>query len=278
MYCRFWRENPRPNRRVRSEHLAGLRAVAIEEALARLAKALRPLAPGAQRSVEGQVAEEVEGIGLGLAGDLAELGEVDAALLQFLDDLGTLRRVGPACAQRRRARAQHADLLAGVVGVPDHPELPAVRIELVDEMRRDLDSTAVEVELAVLVRWRLDDLGLGAGLGRHGPGGGGLVKGLGLPVPRNLLLGQPDRVAVEGGVGEQPGRRSRVVDDVEPELAVVVAHARAAADDLLELGHGADHTGEHHVLAGGHVDAPVVRSWEVVRMAGTVVSMSWKRA
>src|SRR6266508_2338169 len=69
------------------EHLAGLRAVAIEEVLARLAKALRPLAPGAQRSVEGQVAEEIEGIGLGLAGDLAELGEVDAALLQLLDDL-----------------------------------------------------------------------------------------------------------------------------------------------------------------------------------------------
>ena len=63
------------------------------------------------------------------------------------------------------------------------------------------------------------------------------------------------RVAVEVRVGEQPRGGAGVVEDVEEELAVVVAHAGAAADDLLELGHGVDHADQHDVLAGRHVHA-----------------------
>ena len=46
------------------------------------AAALRALAAGAQRRVEGEVAEQVERVGVGLLGRLGQLVEVDAALCQ----------------------------------------------------------------------------------------------------------------------------------------------------------------------------------------------------
>ena len=52
------------------EHLPGLGAVAVEEVLARFAKPLRPFATGVQRRVEGQVAQQVERIRVGLLGNL----------------------------------------------------------------------------------------------------------------------------------------------------------------------------------------------------------------
>ena len=64
-----------------------------------------------------------------------------------------------------------------------------------------------------------------------------------------------DRIAVEGGIGEHARRGAGIVDDVEGELAVVGAQAGAATDDLLELGHRADSTGQHHILAGRRIDA-----------------------
>ena len=70
-----------------------------------------------------------------------------------------------------------------------------------------------------------------------------------------VFLGDSGRVAVEVRVGEHAGGGAGVVEDVEPELAVVVAHAGAAADDLLELAHRADDPGEHDVLAGRRVHA-----------------------
>ena len=54
---------------------------------------------------------------------------------------------------------------------------------------------------------------------------GRLVNGEDLASLGQLFLGQPRGVAVEGGVGEEARRRSRVVENVEPELAVVVAYA-----------------------------------------------------
>ena len=74
------------------------------------------------------------------------------------------------------------------------------------------------------------------------------------PFSFNLLLGDLGRVAVEIGVGEHPGGGAGVVDDVEPQLAVVVADTGAATDDLLELGHGADDAGKHDVLAGRRIN------------------------
>ncbi len=61
---------------------AGLGAVALEEVLAVLLEALRALAAGAQRRVEGQVAEQVEGVGFGLAGGLGQLVEVARSRVQ----------------------------------------------------------------------------------------------------------------------------------------------------------------------------------------------------
>ena len=71
----------------------------------------------------------------------------------------------------------------------------------------------------------------------------------------DLLLRDPRRIAVEVRIGEQPRGRAGVVEDVEPELAVVVADPGAAADDLLELAHRADDARQHDVLAGRRVDA-----------------------
>ena len=63
------------------------------------------------------------------------------------------------------------------------------------------------------------------------------------------------RLAVELGIGKQPGGRAGVVEDVEEQLAVIVADPGAPADDLLELGHGADDPQQHDVLAGRHINA-----------------------
>ncbi len=75
------------------------------------------------------------------------------------------------------------------------------------------------------------------------------------PVFVNFLLRGEGGIAVEGRVGEVARGRAGVVEDVEPELAVVVAHPRAAPDDLLELDHRVDEAHEHNVAAGGRVEA-----------------------
>ena len=79
---------------------------------------------------------------------------------RLLDDLGP-RCAGSAhaLAQLRRGRAERAHLLRRVVGVAHDAELLAVGVELVDEVRGNLDLAAVEVELAPLLGRRLDDLG-----------------------------------------------------------------------------------------------------------------------
>ena len=63
------------------------------------------------------------------------------------------------------------------------------------------------------------------------------------------------RFAVEIGIGEKARGTAGVIEDVEKELAVIVLDAGAAADDLLEFGHGIDGAGDHDVLAGLNVYA-----------------------
>ena len=70
----------------------------------------------------------------------------------------------------------------------------------------------------------------------------------------DLLVDQRG-LAVELGIGEEPSGAAGVVDDVEEELAVVLAHARPASDDLLEVGHRSDHPSDHDVLARRRVDS-----------------------
>ena len=76
----------------------------------------------------------------------------------------------------------------------------------------------------------------------------------GSPVVVHCRLGDDCRVAIELGVGEQPGGLGEV-EDVEEELAVVVPQPGAATDDLLELHDGVHHAGEDDVLAGRGVHA-----------------------
>ena len=61
-------------------------------------------------------------------------------------------------------------------------------------------------------------------------------------------------IAVEVRIGEERGRPLEIHDG-EEELAVVLVDARAAADDLLELGHRGDAPVEHDQLAGLRIDA-----------------------
>ena len=76
------------------------------------------------------------------------------------------------------------------------------------------------------------------------------------------------RVAVEVRVGEQAGGPAGVVEDVEEQLAVIVADAGAPADDLLELGHGVDDPQPGPCSCRSGTSTPVVSICEVVRMTG----------
>ena len=124
-------------------------------------------------------------------------------------------------------------------------------------MSDDLDLAVIDVELA----WRrvgpVRRIGVVDRKVRHVRllGGGilrfGLFDDLTLGVDR--FLPRAGRFAVEIGIGELLRRRAGIVDDVEGELAVIGAQARAAPDDLLELRHGADDPRQHDVLAGRSV-------------------------
>ena len=132
------------------QHGAGLGRVAVEEVCLVPSHPLGTLAPRSQWSVERQVAEQVERIGVGLSGGLGQLVKVDAAFLQPVDDLGTPGRIGPVVAQVGGVGEQRPHLLAGVVGELHDAELLAVGVEFVDQVGGDLDRAAIEVEFPAL--------------------------------------------------------------------------------------------------------------------------------
>ena len=86
--------------------------------------------------------------------------------------------------------------------------------------------------------------------------------------------GRGDRLAVEIGVGEQPGGRGEV-EDVEEELAVVVPdrvpRPIICLNSTIELT-----TRAKTMFLQVGASTPVVSSWDVVRMTGDAVSTSWK--
>jgi len=84
------------------EDLTRFGAEAFEEILARGFHALCALAARAQRCVEGEVAEQVERVGLLLVQARGQLGEVDAVCVQLRDDFRALAGIGPAGAQLAR--------------------------------------------------------------------------------------------------------------------------------------------------------------------------------
>ena len=68
------------------------------------------------------------------------------------------------------------------------------------------------------------------------------------------MLGHQSRLAVKVGIGEQPGRGTRIVENIEIVFTVVVAHPRAAADDLFEFHHRANHASKDDILARRNID------------------------
>ncbi len=224
-----------------------------------LLQAVGALAASADGGVVGQMAEEVERIGVGLAGLDGEGAEIDAALGKLVEDDGPGFGLGPAGAQVFGFRAYGTHVFGGEVGQLFHPDLFAVGIELVDEFGGDFHAPAVEVELAALRVGRIDQDVATLADGRLG----GLFAGfrredfflLRPAVLVDFLLRGEGGIAVEGRVGEIAGGGAGVIEDVEEILLVIGADAGAAADDLLELDHGIDEADERHVAAGGGVEA-----------------------
>ena len=112
------------------------------------------------RSVKGQMAEQVEWVSLRLLRHLGQLIEADASLGQPANYLRSLRRVRPLCLQLWRGGTQGADRFRRVVLVADHPQLRAVRVDVVNEVGDDFDLPPIEVELTgwpcLQTRWSPD--------------------------------------------------------------------------------------------------------------------------
>src|SRR5512147_2723447 len=108
------------------QNLAGLGTVAIEEVGAGLAKKLGTLAPGPQRGVEGEMAQQIERVGIGLFRRVSKLLEADTTFGQPTNDCRPLHWIGPLRSQFRRRGEQCANCFRRVLGVADYPQLLAV--------------------------------------------------------------------------------------------------------------------------------------------------------
>ena len=243
----------------RIEHGARLPAIFREHVA--LPDVLGALAPGQRLPVEGDVADEVERIEV-LAQFLGDRIERQALGFQFLDDrLLALRRL-PALEEVVEAGEALLQRLLGEVAQGLGDEL-AVLVEIFDALGDDGGADAIDIDLLLRPAARrqrkaglIDDRFVGAGrLGQRSA----------LLVGRQRVVGRRDgiafarlvnlhRLAVEIRVGEMAGGAAEV-DQGEIELAGVLVHAGAPADDLLELGHRADLAVEHDQPAGLRIDA-----------------------
>ena len=178
------------------------------------------------------------------SGCLSQFVEFDAPVGQCSDDLVATAGVCPAVAKLGGVGKQGPNLVGRVVGILHHPQLIALRVEFIDQMGRNFDLPAIDVELPSLAArqdWVSDDLAIVARVflaGRDFRLFAGWVSFI-----INGLFGHGHWVAVELRVGEQPGRLGEV-EDVEEVFAVIVSQSSAPADDLLELDDGVDHAGQ----------------------------------
>jgi hypothetical protein len=134
------------------ENFAGLRLEVFPEVHAAFAEAVGTLAAGAKRGAKGNVAQEVERVRVRLGCILRELLQRDAAIFERLKDGRALVRLAPVRAKLRRSRRDCADLFRSVVGELDDAKALAAGVEFVNDMGRDFNGAAVNVELA---GWRL---------------------------------------------------------------------------------------------------------------------------
>src|SRR5262245_3679159 len=71
----------------------------------------------------------------------------------------------------------------------------------------------------------------------------------------NGLLYGDHGFAIKGEVGKEASGAAGIVEDIEKELAIVLAHAGASPNDLFEFSHRIDDAGDDDVFHGGHVYA-----------------------
>lgn len=109
------------------ENLAGFEAKFVEEGLLQLLDALFASEHG---TVEREVAQQVEGVGLGLSGLLCDLVKIHAALGELLNDFGALLAIGPAGTEFIGILADRADFFGLVIRGFDDGELFAVETPL----------------------------------------------------------------------------------------------------------------------------------------------------
>src|SRR5262249_17245953 len=105
-------------------------AILIEEVLLVPAELLGSFPPGGPRCGGGYVAGEVEWVGFGLACRRGQFVEVDAPLLQLLDDRRALLEVAPLLAEVLGVGVQRLDRLGGVLCDLDRPELATVGVQV----------------------------------------------------------------------------------------------------------------------------------------------------
>ncbi len=184
----------------------------------------------------------------------------------------------------RPTRRAHVGSIGGTACAPSRPlysvklhhaQLLAVGVEFVDQVGGDLDAarhrsrTCGRVAVSLIVepgRHGRPRVRSGRAEPRRRPSSGWMA----LPSSSMACSMMATRIAVEIGIGEVTSGRAGVIEDGEGQFAVVLAHTRAAPDDLLELGHGVDHAHEHDILARGCIDArgEQLRSGEDDRGAG----------
>ena len=229
-----------------------------------LAKTLRLLhvvgafAAGERRLIEGDVADEIEGVVVA-ADLLGQFVEEDALARKFVDDGLLAVGVVPGVQEGVERGVRLADGLARVVLERFGDQL-AVGVEVLDALGDDRDLDVVDV----ILTWLGLQLASARSIRGRRLADGRRVVRRSSPTPVARLaepadssgLGLVDlhRVAVEVRVGEERGGPLEVHDG-EEELVVVLVDARAAADDLLELGHRLDALVEHDQLAGLGIDA-----------------------
>ena len=251
------------------KHFAGLRRVLLEKVLFLTLEHLGALSSCSERRVIGDVAEQIEGIGVGLCCGRGEFVEDNAALFQ--DAMMAARSSASLHFDREihRGRIDAPHFLTGIVGEFLHAELFAIRVEFVDEVCHDFHPTIIYIVFARLSRLCLCFCESGS-----------------VPSPRWLRLPcrsrrsftcspivhfcfrDLSRIAVEIRVSEEPRCASGVVENVEIELSVIVPDARASSDDLLnsvmEL-----ITRTNTIFLQVCASSPVVNICEVVTMVGS---------
>ena len=140
------------------QYLSRFDPILREQVPSRLPELLCALSSSTQRCVEREMTQQVERIGVWLVRSVRELSEINATFFQPLNQLRPLLGVGPSSAKFWRCGAQRADSLGCLLGVPHYSQLMAVSVELVHQMRRDLDVPLVEVVLPTFSRRWVDEL------------------------------------------------------------------------------------------------------------------------